>query len=121
VCKTDLLCLENTHNILGGAALPMSHMREMGNLTKELGIKLHVDGARIFNASVALGVSVQELCAPADSVAVCLSKGLGAPLGSLLIGESEFIRLAKRARKRCGGGMRQVKNDNNENKRIMAL
>jgi threonine aldolase len=109
VCKTELLCLENTHNILGGAALPLSHMREMGNLCQqELGIKLHVDGARIFNASVALNVSVHDLCAPADSVAICLSKGLGAPLGSVLVGESEFIRLAKRARKRCGGGMRQV-------------
>jgi len=106
--KTEVLCLENTHNMNGGVALPVDYMNSMGALCGELGISLHVDGARIMNAAVALGVPVQELCASADSVSVCLSKGLGAPLGSVLVGETEFIRLAKRARKRCGGGMRQA-------------
>lgn len=105
---TQMLCLENTHNMMGGVPLSIEYMNEMGALTRELGIQLHVDGARIFNAATALNVSVKELCASADSVSICLSKGLGAPLGSVLVGESEFIRLAKRARKRCGGGMRQA-------------
>mmetsp|Transcript_20858 Transcript_20858/g.28985 ORF Transcript_20858/g.28985 Transcript_20858/m.28985 type:complete len:403 (-) Transcript_20858:135-1343(-) len=107
--KTELLCLENTQNMLGGIALPPSYIQDMGNLARdELNISLHVDGARIFNSAVAHNVSVGEMCAGADSVSICLSKGLGAPLGSVLVGESEFIRLAKRARKRCGGGMRQA-------------
>lgn len=105
---TQLLCLENTHNMMGGVPLSLQYMQDMGTLSRELGIKLHVDGARIFNAAMALGVTVKELCADADSVSVCLSKGLGAPLGSVLVGETEFIRLAKRARKRLGGGMRQA-------------
>lgn len=106
--KTEALCLENTQNMMGGVALSVNYMNSMGNLCDALNIALHVDGARICNAAVALGVSVKELCADSDSVAVCLSKGLGAPLGSVLVGETEFIRLAKRARKRCGGGMRQA-------------
>lgn len=106
--KTTMLCLENTHNMLGGIALPPSYVAAMGRLAREeLNIALHIDGARIFNAATAQKVSVRELCAGADSVSVCLSKGLGAPLGSVLVGPTEFIRLAKRARKRCGGGMRQ--------------
>jgi threonine aldolase len=106
--KTELLCLENTHNMMGGVALSPTYMNDMGALTRELGIKLHIDGARIFNAAIAHDISVKEMCASADSVSVCLSKGLGAPMGSVLVGETEFIRLAKRARKRCGGGMRQA-------------
>jgi len=106
--KTEVLCLENTHNVMGGAVLPIDYMNAMGNLCDELGIAMHVDGARVCNAAVALGVSPKELCAAADSVSVCLSKGLGAPLGSVLVGDTECIRLAKRARKRCGGGMRQA-------------
>ena len=106
--KTEVLCLENTHNMLGGVALPTQYMNDVGTLAHSLGIRLHVDGARIFNAAICHNVSVRELCASADSVSVCLSKGLGAPLGSVLVGETEFIRLAKRARKRCGGGMRQA-------------
>lgn len=106
--KTELLCLENTHNMMGGVALSVEYMNTMGDLCKKFGIGLHVDGARICNAAVALGVSVKQLCDPADSVSVCLSKGLGAPLGSVLVGDTELIRLAKRARKRCGGGMRQA-------------
>lgn len=107
--KTTLLCLENTHNLMGGTALPASYIRKMGILARdELGIRLHIDGARIFNAAVSQNISVGDLCRGADSVSVCLSKGLGAPVGSVLVGETEFIRLAKRARKRCGGGMRQA-------------
>jgi threonine aldolase len=106
--KTELLCIENTHNMMGGVALSLEYMDSLGKLTRELEIGLHMDGARIFNAATATGVSVQRLCASSDSVSVCLSKGLGAPAGSVLVGETELIRLAKRARKRCGGGMRQV-------------
>lgn len=106
--KTEMLCLENTHNMMGGVALPPTYMNDMGALARELGIKLHIDGARIFNAAISQNVSVKEMCASADSVSVCLSKGLGAPLGSVLVGDTEFIRLAKRARKRVGGGMRQA-------------
>lgn len=103
-----LLCLENTHNMLGGVALPVAYVSHMGSLARELGMALHVDGARIFNAAAALQVSVADLCAAADSVSVCMSKGLGAPLGSLVVGSTELIRLAKRHRKRLGGGMRQA-------------
>ena len=106
--KTELLCLENTHNMMGGVALSKAYMDEMGALTRELNIRLHLDGARICNAAVAQQESVRNLCEAADSVSICLSKGLGAPLGSVLVGEQEFIRLARRARKRCGGGMRQA-------------
>jgi threonine aldolase len=107
--KTEVLCLENTHNLMGGIALPASYISAMGDLARdELDIRLHVDGARIFNAAVSQNIPVGELCRGADSVSVCLSKGLGAPLGTVLVGETDFIRLAKRARKRCGGGMRQA-------------
>ena len=110
VCQTQLLCLENTHNMLGGIALPVEYIHEIGSLCRyELNnLPIHLDGARICNAAIALNVSVQELCNPVNTVAVCLSKGLGAPLGSVLVGDKEIIRLAKRARKRCGGGMRQA-------------
>jgi threonine aldolase len=109
-CQTQLLCLENTHNMLGGIALPVDYMNEIGTLCRnELNnLPIHLDGARICNAATALNVSVQDLCNPVNTVAICLSKGLGAPLGSVLVGDSETIRLAKRARKRCGGGMRQA-------------
>ena len=106
--KTELLCLENSHNMMGGVALPPSYIDDMGALTKELAIALHIDGARIFNAIVAHDVTPATMCRHADSVAICLSKGLGAPLGSVLVGSTETIRLAKRARKRLGGGMRQA-------------
>lgn len=107
--KTEAICLENTHNMMGGVALPVEYMDRIGKLAhEELGTQVHVDGARVFNAAVALEVSVDRLCAGADSISICLSKGLGAPAGSVLVGESEMIRLARRARKRCGGGMRQA-------------
>lgn len=106
--KSTLICLENTHNMLGGVALPASYISSIGRLAKERDMKVHIDGARIMNAAVALGTPPSALCEGADSVSICLSKGLGAPMGSLLVGEAEFIRLARRARKRLGGGMRQV-------------
>lgn len=106
--ETKLLCLENTHNMAGGVVLPPSYMDDMANLAHELNMKCHVDGARIFHAVVAQDVSLKELCKNIDSISICLSKGLGSPLGSVLVGDAEFIRLAKRARKRCGGGMRQA-------------
>lgn len=108
--KTTLVCLENTHNLHGGKALNKEYIDAVGELVHtelEDPVKLHLDGARIFHAAVSLGVGVRELCSAANSVSICLSKGLGAPLGSVLVGESEFIRLAKRARKALGGGMRQ--------------
>jgi threonine aldolase len=95
----------------GGVALPKEYFDRMGKLAhsdKMNNVNVHVDGARIFNAAVAQDIEVKDLCENVDSVSICLSKGLGAPLGSVLVGEGEFIEVAKRARKRCGGGMRQV-------------
>ena len=106
--KTQVICLENTHNMMGGVPLPKQYINDMGSLCRTLGVKLHIDGARIFNATIALEEDIQDLCAAADTVSICLSKGLGAPLGSVLVGDTETIRLAKRARKRLGGGMRQA-------------
>ena len=106
--KTALVCLENTHNVMGGVTLNQSYIDAVSKVAEELDVNVHIDGARIFNAAVSMNIPVKDLCRGADSVSVCLSKGLGAPLGSILVGSDEFIRLAKRARKRCGGGMRQV-------------
>jgi len=106
--RTRLILLENTHNRCGGAPLTPVYMEAVGRLAKERGLKLHVDGARIFNAAAALGVSVQVLAAPADSISFCLSKGLAAPVGSVLCGSREFIAEARRNRKVLGGGMRQA-------------
>jgi threonine aldolase len=110
--KTTLICLENTHNMLGGVCLPPSYIDKIEKFAhdewKDNGIKIHIDGARLFNAAVSLDVSPSILCAGADSVSICLSKGLGSPIGSILVGNTEFIRLARRARKRLGGGMRQA-------------
>ena len=106
--KSALICLENTHNMTGGIAISKEYTDQVGILSKNLGIPVHVDGARIFNASIALGISMSSLCESVDSISVCLSKGLGAPIGSLVVGNTDFIRLAKRARKRVGGGMRQA-------------
>ena len=110
--KSTLICLENTHNMLGGISVPASYVDTIGKLAhdewKEHGMKVHIDGARIFNSAVSQNVSPSVLCAGADSVSICLSKGLGTPMGSILVGETEFIRLARRARKRLGGGMRQA-------------
>lgn len=106
--KSRLLMLENTQNRCGGVVLSVEYMEQAGALASEAGLKLHVDGARIFNAAAALGVDVAVLVRPADSVTFCLSKGLCAPVGSVLCGSREFIAAALRARKQLGGGMRQA-------------
>jgi threonine aldolase len=103
-----LVCLENTHNRCGGVALTADYTRSVGELTHQNGLLLHLDGARIFNAAVAQSISAMELAEPADSVTFCLSKGLSAPVGSVLCGSSEFITRAHRIRKQLGGGMRQA-------------
>ena len=105
---TRLVCLENTQNICGGIPLTPAYTRQVGELARQNGLFLHVDGARIFNAAVAQDVSVRELADPADSVMFCLSKGLAAPVGSILAGSEKFIRRARHIRKMLGGGMRQA-------------
>jgi len=102
-----LIALENTHNRCGGVVLSVAYTQAVGELAEEFGLKLHIDGARIFNAAVALGVPARALAAPADSLTFCLSKGLSAPAGSVIVGDRDFIRRAHRARKMLGGGMRQ--------------
>jgi threonine aldolase len=106
--RTKLITVENTHNRCGGAPLSVEYMRSIGALAKQHGLLLHVDGARIFNAAVALGVDVRALVSDASSVTFCLSKGLAAPIGSVVCGSQAFIAEARRARKVVGGGMRQV-------------
>jgi threonine aldolase len=106
--RSRLICLENTHNRCGGACLTVSYMRQVRQLADRRSLKVHLDGARVFNAAVALGVDVKELTHDADSVAFCLSKGLSAPVGSLVCGSAEFIRMARRTRKIVGGGARQA-------------
>jgi len=103
-----LVCLENTHNRCGGVALTPEYTLAVGDLAHKNGLFLHLDGARIFNAAVAQGVPVKSLAEPADSVTFCLSKGLCAPVGSVLCGSQEFITRAHRVRKQLGGGMRQA-------------
>lgn len=105
---TRLITLENTQNRCGGVALTPEYTRAVGELAHQYGLLLHIDGARIFNAAVALGVPAAELVAPADSVTFCLSKGLCAPVGSVLCGSRSFIARARRIRKQLGGGMRQA-------------
>ncbi len=106
--RTRLICLENTHNLCGGAPLTAEYTRAVAELAHRRGLKLHIDGARIFNAAAALGVDVHALVAEADSVTFCLSKGLGAPVGSVICGPADFIAEARRMRKVLGGGMRQA-------------
>ena len=103
-----LLAVENTHNRCGGRALPVEYMDAAGQLAHRHGLKFHVDGARLWNAAVALNVSIDRLARGADSVSLCLSKGLAAPVGSVVVGDKEFIRKARRMRKAVGGGMRQA-------------
>ena len=105
---TTLLCLENTHNRCGGAALTVEYTAAIAELAHGHGLMVHLDGARIFNAAVALGVPAEKLTAPVDSVGFCISKGLSAPVGSLLCGTGDFISRARKWRKMLGGGMRQV-------------
>jgi threonine aldolase len=105
---TRLVCLENTHNRAGGVVYPIETMREIYDLAGAKGLKVHLDGARIFNAAVASGIDVREYCALCDSMMFCLSKGLGTPIGSMVVGDRDFIKAAHRNRKLLGGGMRQV-------------
>ena len=105
---TRLICLENTHNFCQGSPITPEYMTEVREIANKFGLKIHLDGARIFNAAVALGVPVAKLTEKVDSVMFCLSKGLSAPVGSLVCGSSEFIVKARKARKMVGGGMRQV-------------
>jgi threonine aldolase len=106
--RSRLLCLENTHNTAGGRVFPLEDFAAVAAEAKQLGLKVHLDGARLFNAQAATGVPAREWCEHADTVSVCSSKGLGAPVGSLLAGDAETIGEARRARKAFGGGMRQA-------------
>jgi threonine aldolase len=105
---TRLVSLENTHNRCGGVALTAEYTQAVGELCHQQGIKLHLDGARLFNAAAALGLPASTLVSPVDSVTFCLSKGLCAPVGSLICGPQDFIQRAHRIRKQLGGGMRQA-------------
>ncbi|MFE3785812.1 threonine aldolase family protein [Amycolatopsis sp. NPDC059090] len=102
-----LLCLENTHNAAGGAITPPAEQKDLTNVARECGLRVHLDGARLWNAAVALGLPPAALTGGVDSVQVCLSKGLGAPVGSVLAGSEDFVRRARRIRQMLGGGVRQ--------------
>jgi threonine aldolase len=106
--QTALICIENTHNMAGGTVTPLANMQQILAGAREAGLPVHLDGARIFNAAVALDLPVAELTEGFDTINICLSKGLGAPVGSLLIGSTEHIRQARIHRKALGGGMRQA-------------
>ena len=106
--RTRLICLENTHNRCSGKALTLEYTHQVAQLAQRYGLRVHLDGARIFNAAVALGVAPTSLTRDADSVQFCLSKGLSAPVGSLLCGSTEYIKEARRWRQTVGGGMRQA-------------
>ena len=108
VSTTGLICLENTHNFAGGSVMSAEHCAQVCHKAHELGLPIHMDGARIFNAAVASNTSVADLARGCDSVMFTLSKGLGAPAGSILLGSEGFIKEARIWRKRMGGGMRQV-------------
>jgi threonine aldolase len=105
---TRLVCLENTTNMGGGRAYPLEQIERVGAWAHELGLKVHVDGARLFNAVVARGYSPKEVGRHVDTISVCFSKGLGCPMGSILVGSAEEIRSARRARKLFGGALRQA-------------
>jgi len=105
---TRLLCIENTHNSAGGIALTPEQMKSNWEVAKEYGLGVHLDGARIFNAAIALKVDVKELAKYADTIQVCLSKGLAAPVGSVVVGSAHLIKRARKYRKMLGGGMRQA-------------
>jgi len=106
--KTKLICLENTHNACYGSPINTDFFSEVKNIAKKHNIPIHLDGARIFNAAIALNKSVDELTKDCDSVSCCLSKGLSAPVGSVILGSKNFISKAKSLRKALGGGMRQA-------------
>jgi len=105
---TKLICLENTHNRAGGTIFPIYEIKKISKFAKEKGLKMHLDGARLWNASIATGIKLAEYASYFDSVSLCFSKGLGAPVGSIVVGSKEFIKKAHYYRKTYGGGMRQV-------------
>ncbi len=105
---TKLVCIENTHNRGGGSVWPLQRIHEVAEVSRARGLRLHLDGARLWNAAVATGIPERDYAAHFDSVSVCFSKGLGAPIGSALCGTREFIQRARRFRKMYGGGMRQA-------------
>jgi len=106
--RTSLICIENTHNNWSGAVVPFENLKSIRQIADKNDVKIHLDGARIFNASIASGVPVSEYAALSDSLMFCLSKGLSAPIGSMIIGSKDFIDYSRRIRKALGGGMRQV-------------
>lgn len=106
--ETTLICLENTHNTQGGSCVTVERTKAICDMAHENGCKVHIDGARIFNAAEALGVGVPELARDADSITFCLSKGLGGPIGSILNGPKDFIQVARKKRKMLGGATRQA-------------
>ncbi len=106
--RTSLITIENTHNRSGGRVVPLENIKAIYEIAKKHGINVHIDGARIFNASIASGTAVKEYAKYADSIMFCLSKGLSAPVGSLVVGSKDFIERARKARKMLGGGMRQA-------------
>jgi threonine aldolase len=108
VAHVRLVCVENTHNRHGGAIVPLPVLAAVGAAARARGVRVHLDGARLWNASVATGIPIAEWARHADTVMMCFSKGLGAPIGSILTGPAPLIRQARRVRKRWGGGMRQV-------------
>jgi threonine aldolase len=103
-----LVCMETTHNTAGGAVLPLDHMAAVARIAKQNGAKVHLDGARIFNAAVASGTPVSDYAAEVDALSFCFSKGLGAPVGSMVVGDAAFIAELRHVRQMLGGGMRQV-------------
>ncbi|HUG90440.1 MAG TPA: GntG family PLP-dependent aldolase [Planctomycetaceae bacterium] len=108
LCRTRLVCLENTTNLGGGRAYPLSQIERVGRWARQHGLKVHVDGARLFNAVVAQGYPAADLARHVDTVSVCFSKGLGCPMGSILVGAADDIARARRARKLFGGALRQA-------------
>ncbi|ADU31558.1 low-specificity L-threonine aldolase [Evansella cellulosilytica] len=106
--ETSLIWLENSHNRSGGSILPLTYIKEVYQLARSYHVPVHIDGARIFNASVASNIAIKEYAAYANSIQFCLSKGLGAPVGSVLVGDKAFIDRARKKRKMLGGGLRQA-------------
>ena len=106
--ETSLLCMENTHNVTGGIVKDSYHTKKNCDIAHANGLKVHMDGARIFNAAIASSEDVKELVSDVDSVQICLSKGISAPIGSIIAGSEDFIERARKVRKKLGGGMRQA-------------
>ncbi|RMG69125.1 MAG: low-specificity L-threonine aldolase [Calditrichaeota bacterium] len=106
--QTRLICIENTHNRAGGTIFPLEEMARISQFARQRGLRMHLDGARLWNASVATGISIREYCQYFDSVSMCFSKGLGCPVGSIVAGDRDFIQRAHYYRKAYGGGLRQA-------------